>query len=90
MNTRFSSRRVRSCRGERVQPVHHRVDGVLQLEDFTLHVDRDLLRQIALGDRGCHVGNVAHLAGKVVGHQVDVVGQVLPRAGDPAHLRLTA
>jgi hypothetical protein len=29
--------------GERVELVDHRVDGVLELEDLALHVDRDLL-----------------------------------------------
>ena len=40
------------------------------------------LRQVAVGDGGGHLGDVAHLAGQVAGHGVDVVGQVLPRAGD--------
>ena len=30
-----------------------------------LHVDGDLLRQVAVGDRGRHLGDVAHLAGQV-------------------------
>ena len=34
-----------------------------------------------LRDGGGHVGDVADLAGEVVGHRVDVVGQILPRAG---------
>ena len=66
------------------------VDGVLELEDLALHVDGDLLRQIARGDRGGHFGDVAHLAGQVGGHRVHVVGQVGPRAGDARHLRLAA
>ena len=68
--------------GERVELVDHRVDGVLQLEELALHVDRDLLAQVAVGHRGGHLGDVAHLAGQVAGHQVDVVGQVLPDAAD--------
>ena len=47
-----------------------------------LHVDGDLLRQVAVGDGGGHLGDVAHLAGQVAGHRVDVVGEVLPGAGD--------
>ena len=47
-----------------------------------LHVDGDLLGQVAVGDGGRHLGDVAHLAGQVRRHRVDVVGQVLPRAGD--------
>ena len=34
------------------------------------------------GHGGRHFGDVADLAGQVVGHQVHVVGEVLPRAGD--------
>ena len=68
--------------------IDHRVDGVLELEDLTLDVDGDLLREVALGYRGGHVGNVAHLAGQVAGHEVDVVGQVLPGARDAFHVRL--
>ncbi len=46
------------------------------------------LDKVAVGHGGGHLGDVAHLAGQVVGHQVDVVGQVLPRAGDALHARL--
>src|SRR5262249_56928296 len=68
--------------GEAVELVHHRVDGVLQLEDLALDVDGDLLRQVAVGDGGGHFGDVADLAGEVAGHAVDAVGQVLPRPRD--------
>src|SRR6202043_1795908 len=76
--------------GKGVELVDHRVDGVLQLEDFAAHVDRDLLRQVAAGDRGRDFGDVAHLGGQVRGHEVDVVGEVLPGAGDLGHLGLSA
>ena len=66
--------------GERRELVHHRVDGVLQLQDLAARVDRDLLRQVAVGDRGGHLGDVADLVGQVARHEVHVVGQVLPRA----------
>ena len=77
-------------RREAVELIDHRVDGVLELEDFAFHVDGDLLRQVALGDGGRHLGDVADLAGQIVGHQVHVVGEVLPRAGDAFHARLAA
>src|SRR5437763_1029600 len=38
--------------GERVQLIHHGVDGVLQLENLALDVDGDLSREIAARDRG--------------------------------------
>jgi hypothetical protein len=37
----------------------------LEQQDLAAHVDRDLLRQVAAGDRGRHLGDVAHLAGQV-------------------------
>ena len=76
--------------GERVQLVHHRVDGVLQFQNFALHVHRDFARQVAARHGGRHFGNVAHLAGQVVRHGIDVVGQILPCAGHAGHHRLAA
>ena len=79
-----------TSRGEGVELVDHRVDGVLQLEDLALHVDGDLARQVAARHGGGHLGDVAHLRGQVGGEQVDVVGQVLPGAGDAGHDGLAA
>src|SRR5947209_2951883 len=59
-------------------------------ESFALHVDRDLPRQIALGHGGRHVGDVAHLAGQIAGHEVDAVRKVGPGPGDALDLRLPA
>ena len=76
--------------GERAELIDHRVDGVLELEDLALDVDRDLLRQVAVGDGGRDVGDVADLAGQVAGHEVDAVGEVFPGAGDALDLGLAA
>ena len=84
------ARHARHLGGEGVELIHHRVDGLLQLQDLAADVDGDLLRQVALGDGGRHLGDVAHLAGQVAGHRVDAVGQVLPGAGDAAHHGLAA
>ena len=46
--------------------------------------------KIAVGDGGCHFGDVAHLAGEVAGHEVDVVGEILPGSGDAGHVGLAA
>ena len=73
------------------QLVHHRVDGVLQLEDLALHVHRDLRRQVAVAPRPsspprcCAPGAV-----RFAGHGVHGVGQVLPRAGHALHVGLAA
>ena len=53
-------------------------------------VDGDLLRQVALGDGRGDLGDVAHLRGEVGGEAVDVVGQVLPRAGHALDVGLPA
>ncbi|ABS26438.1 hypothetical protein Anae109_2236 [Anaeromyxobacter sp. Fw109-5] len=84
------ARDARHLRGERVQLVDHLVDDVLDLEDLPLHVDRDLLGEVSVGDRGRHLGHVPQLDGQVGGHRVHVVGEVLPRAADAAHLGLAA
>src|SRR4029077_10801520 len=62
----------------------------LQLKDFAGYVHGDLLGKVAAGDRGGDVGDVADLRGQVGGHEVDVVGQVLPCTGDAGHLGLAA
>ena len=59
------ARHARHFAAKAFELVDHRVDGVLQLEDLALHVDGDLLREVALRDRGGHLGDVAHLAGEV-------------------------
>jgi len=48
------ARYTRHFSGEGVELVHHGVDGVLEFENFALHVDRDLARQIAAGYGGGH------------------------------------
>src|SRR5205085_277598 len=75
-------------RGEGVELIDHRVERALQLENLALDVDGDLLRQVALGHRGRDLSDVSHLGRQVGGHDVHVVGQVLPRAGDPVDLGL--
>src|SRR5205823_11485508 len=60
------------------------------VQDFTAHVDRDLLREVAVGDRSRDLGDVADLRGEVRGHRVDALGKILPGAGDAEHVGLTA
>ena len=84
------ARHARHFRGEAVELIDHRVDGVFQRENLALHIDRDLAREIALGDRGRHLGDVADLAREVRGHGVHRVGEILPRPGHTRHLCLSA
>src|SRR5258708_5475589 len=75
---------------ERAELVDHRVDGLLQLEHLAADVDGDLLRQIAVCDRGGDVGDVAHLRGQRRRELVHRVGEILPRARHALHVRLAA
>ena len=84
------ARHARYFAGETVQLVHHRVERFLELQNFAADVHGDLARKVAAGDCRRHFGDVAHLAGQVAGHEVHVVGEVLPRAADAGHLRLAA
>ena len=76
------ARDARHLGGEGVELIDHRVDRVLQLEDLAFDVDGDLARQVAARDRRRHLGDVADLRRQIGGQQVDVVGQILPGAGD--------
>ena len=84
------ARHARDLGGERTQLIDHRIDGLLQLQNLAAHVDRDLARQVAVGDRDRDFGDVAHLAGQVAGHRIDAVGQILPGTGESRHRRLAA
>ena len=55
------ARHARHFRGEAVELVDHRVDGVLELEDLALDVDGDLARQVAARDGRRDLGDVADL-----------------------------
>jgi hypothetical protein len=67
--------------GEAVELVDHRVDGVLELEELALDVAEIFLLRSPLATawspRRCSAP-----AREVAGHQVDVVGEVLPDAAD--------
>ena len=56
-----------------------------QGQNLAADVDRDLRREVALGDGGGDAGDVAHLAGEVRRHRVHRVGEVLPGAGHARH-----
>src|SRR6202034_2302419 len=76
--------------GERVQLIHHRVNCVLQLENFALHVHRDLAREVSARNGRGHFRDVSNLAREVTGHGVHGVGEILPCAGDSGHVGLAA
>ncbi len=76
--------------GERRKRVDHAVDRVGELGDFAFGFHGQLSLEIAVGDGGHHLGDVAHLVGEAFGHEVHVVGEFLPNAGDAFHFGLTA
>ena len=76
--------------GEDAQRVGHVVDRLGERGDFALRLEHELLAQVAVGDRGDDLDDAAHLLGQVRGHDVDVVGQVLPGARDALDLGLPA
>ena len=84
------ARDARHFRREPVQLIDHRIDGLLELENFAFDIDRDLAGQVAAGDGGRHFRDVAHLARQVRRHRVHVIREILPRACDAGHDRLPA
>src|SRR5207244_4465699 len=74
--------------GERGQRVGHAVDGLDQGSHLALGIVGDPLAQVASSVAFGDVREVAHLVRQVAGHEVDVVGEVLPRAGDALDLGL--
>ena len=76
--------------GEDAERVGHVVDRLGERGDLALRFEDELLAQVAVGDRGDDLDDAAHLLGQVRGHDVHVVGQVLPRARDALDLGLPA
>src|SRR5262249_4505269 len=77
-------------RSEGAELIHHRVDGVLELEDLTADIHCDGLGEVAAGEGRRDHGDVADLRREVAGHRVDTVGEVLPRTRYALYLRLAA
>src|SRR5262249_32941025 len=89
LGTHFAGH-TRHFRGKGSQLVDHRVDGLLQLQNFTANVYRDLAGQVAVSDGNSYLRDVAHLASEVAGHGVHAVSQVLPGSGHAGDGSLTA
>src|ERR1700722_822782 len=80
---------MRDFGDEGIELVHHCVDGVLQLEDFTLHIDCDLAGEVAACHGGRNFGDVSDLGREVAGHRVYRVSEILPGTGHAGHVGLT-
>ena len=78
----------RYLRCKRSKLIDHHIDCVLQLKELAFHINRDFLGQIA-GRDGCgYGGDIAHLIRQITGHQIDVLRQILPCAGNAFHIGL--
>ena len=70
--------------------VHHRVDGVLQFQDFSANIDRDFFGKVAIGHRRSDVGDVSHLTGQISGHRIHRISQIFPSPRHAFHISLTS
>ena len=76
--------------GGEAQIADHGVDVVFELGDLAARFHLHRAGKVALGDRGRHFGDGAHLRRQVGGEQVHVAGQVLPSARRARHVGLAA
>ena len=84
------SRHTRYFRCERAQLIHHRIDGLFELQNLAANVDRNLAGQVTARHSRGDFSDVTNLTGKVAGHQVHIVGEVFPSTGNVGNLRLSA
>src|SRR6185503_17519345 len=76
--------------GEGTKRVGHGVNGFGQGGDFAFGFENEFLREVAVGDGGHNLDDTAHLLRQVTGHEIHVIGEILPRTGHTFHIRLTA
>ena len=84
------ARDARDLAGETVELIDHGVQRFLQLKDLAAHIDGDLARQVAAGDRGRHLGDVAHLAVRLPAIELTLSVRSFQVPATPGHLRLAA
>src|SRR5262249_39621596 len=72
------------------QLVHHGVDRLFELEDFATDINGDFAREISIGNGRSNLGDIAHLAGQIAGHEIHVIGEVLPGSANAGHGSLSA
>src|SRR5215469_1960947 len=84
------TRDVRHLIGESRECIGHIVDGVSEGGNLAFCMHGEALTEIAIGHRGHHFCDSANLFGQVGGHEIDVVGEVLPGTGNAGHRGLAA
>src|SRR5947208_10754213 len=55
-----------------------------------MDIDGDFLREVAVGDGDCNVGDVPDLSLQITRHEVDALGQIFPNTAHVTNLRLAA
>ena len=73
------TRVAREVGSESIELIHHRVDGVLEFENFTFHIDRDFSRQVAARHRGGYFGCKR---AQLIHHGIDGVLELKDLAAD--------
>ena len=76
--------------GRIAQVGDHRVEVVFQLGNLAARFHLNRAGEVALGHRGRNFGDGADLGGQVGREQIDVAGEILPRAGGAGHVGLSA
>src|SRR5512143_3980186 len=61
---------ARDFASEGVELVNHRINGVLQFQNFTFDIHRDFAGEVAAGHRGGDFRDIADLSGEVPSHGV--------------------
>ena len=65
---------ARHFRRKGTELLDHGVHRFLELQNFALHIDRNLAAEVPLCDRCGHVCDIPYLASEVGGHRIHVVG----------------
>ena len=84
------ARHTRHFRGKGTKLIHHLVDGVLQFKELAAHIDGDFLSEIPICYGRCHCRDIADLRSEVGRHEVHVVRQIFPGAGNAFDFRPAA
>ena len=84
------ARHARHFSSEAIELVHHRVDGVLELKNFSLYVHGNFPGKVAFRDSRRHLGDVTNLGREISGHGIHGICEVFPCSCDAGNVRLTA
>ena len=74
------ARDTRYFRCERAKLIDHRIDRVLELQNFTLNIHGDFLREVSVGDSRGDFRDISDLRRQIAGHEIHIISQVFPGA----------